>query len=69
MSIQNSMIYAATDQGVYELDKNGNVLQSYTTENGLGDNYVRGIYADQNSIYAATWGGGLSMKKLDMNDQ
>ena len=31
-----------------------------TTANGLGDNYVRGVYESGGTIYAATDGGGLS---------
>ncbi|MEY3340466.1 MAG: hypothetical protein RLZZ269_377 [Actinomycetota bacterium] len=32
-----------------------------TTANGLGDDFLNGVYADGNTIYAATVGGGLSI--------
>ena len=34
---------------------------NYTTANGLGDNDVQGVYASGSSIFAATYGGGLSI--------
>ncbi len=34
---------------------------NYTTANGLGDNRVYGVYASGSNIYAATFGGGLSI--------
>ena len=35
-----------------------------TTANGLGDNYVRGVYESGGTIYAATYGGGLSIANV-----
>ena len=32
-----------------------------TTSNGLGSNIVFGVYAQGNTVYAATYGGGLSI--------
>ena len=34
---------------------------NYTTTNGLGSNFVSGVYASGSTIYAATFGGGLSV--------
>jgi ABC-type phosphate transport system substrate-binding protein len=36
---------------------------NYTTANGLGSNFMRGVYASGSSIYAAT-SGGLSIAQL-----
>jgi hypothetical protein len=36
---------------------------NYTTANGLGNNFVRGVYASGSSIYAATL-DGLSIAQL-----
>ena len=40
---------------------NGLTFTNYTIANGLGDNDVQGVYASGSSIYAATYGGGLSI--------
>jgi hypothetical protein len=38
---------------------NGLTFTNYTTDSGLGNNFVWGVYASGSNIYAAT-GGGLS---------
>ena len=39
---------------------NGLTFTNYTTASGLGNNFVRGVYASGSNIYAAT-DGGLSI--------
>jgi len=36
---------------------NGLTFTNYTTTNGLGNNFVNGVYASGSTIYAATEGG------------
>jgi hypothetical protein len=36
---------------------NGLTFTNYTTDSGLGNNFVWGVYASGSNIYAATFGG------------
>ena len=54
-------MYAATAGGLSISTDGGATFTTYTTANGLGSNFVLGVYADGATVYAATNGGGLGI--------
>ncbi|PJJ08419.1 two component regulator with propeller domain [Flavobacterium sp. 1] len=54
-------IWVGTDMGLYELDSNLNLKNSYSSLNGLPNNLVVGIQEDNNRNLWITTKGGLSL--------
>ncbi|ALJ06763.1 GlcNAc transferase [Pseudalgibacter alginicilyticus] len=54
-------IWVGTDSGVFELDSDLSLIQSYTSQNGLPNSLVVGIVEDDNYNFWITTKGGLSL--------
>jgi len=57
----NGNIWLGTDMGLYELDKNLHLKNSYSSLNGLPNNLVVGIQQDDNKNFWITTKSGLSL--------
>ncbi len=60
ISIVGNTLYVGTDGGISTSHDGGKTFTNKTTQDGLSDNDVNGVYAIGNVVYAAT-GYGLSM--------
>ena len=59
-------IWLGTNDGVYIIDENFNLVQHLTTEDGISDNYIISICQDINGfIWLASYNNGIS--KIDIS--
>ena len=63
-----NLIFIATDGGIIKIDKESKTMKSYTTEDGLVNDYVKDILLDDNKYLWIGTSNGLSILNIETDE-
>ena len=65
--LQGNYWFGTANQGLVQFNTKNNISTNYNQQHGIKSNFIVNLLTFQNSIWVATWEGGIS--KIDLNSE